>query len=208
MWDWMIGTYFEKMVLPALAGAILWAVFRPWRKSRRAAKSLRAGALREGALLVLLMFLSALLWLTLTPPDLDYYLQTGQWLYREPFQGGLNLVPVRESWRLFRFYLRHEMWSAILINFPGNVIMFLPFGLFAGLLMDKPRWWKSVLLTALLSLFIECFQLLVNRGTDVDDLLLNTLGGLFGHWLWLLLARYAPNFIEKFKCVKVVRLHG
>lgn len=207
MWDWAISTYFAKMVFPALAGAVLWALFRPWRKRRRAAKSLRAGPFREGGLLVLSMFLAALLWLTLTPPDMDYFLQTGSWLYGEPFQGGLNLVPVRESLRLFRFYLKHNMWGAILINFPGNIVMFLPFGLFAGLLMDKPRWWKSVLITVLLSALIEFFQLFVSRGTDIDDLILNAMGGLLGHWVWLMIARFAPTFVEKFKCVKVVSLH-
>lgn len=207
MWDWVIGTYFSKMVIPALAGALLWALSRPWRKRRRAVKGLRPGPFREGGLLLLFMFLTALLWLTLTPPDLDYFLRTGSWLYGEPFQGGVNLVPVRESLRLFRFYLKHRMWGAILINFPGNIVMFLPIGLFAGLLMDKPRWWKSVFVTALLSLFIEFFQLFVSRGTDIDDLILNTIGGLFGHWLWLFLAHYTPIFAEKFKCVKVVSLH-
>lgn len=75
--------------------------------------------------------------------------------------------------------------------------MFLPIGFFAALLSDKPRWWKGPLEAFGLSLFIEFFQLFVSRGTDVDDLILNTLGGLLGHWVFLLLQWSYPGFVQK-----------
>ncbi len=198
-----IASYFIKMTLPAIMGALLWAISRPLRKRRLALQGRRAGSAREGALLLLFMFVCGLLWLTLTPPDLNYFLRTGQWLYTPgvPFQGGINLIPFAESLRLFQFYVKNEMWSAIWVNFPGNVIMFLPIGFFAGLLSDKPKWWKSTAITAFLSLFIECFQIFVARGTDVDDLILNTLGGILGHSLFLLLRRIDPGLVRR--CQKV-----
>ena len=63
-----------------------------------------------------------------------------------------------------------------LINFLGNIIMFMPFGLFI------PYLWgisgkKTILIGFSSSLFIEFCQLFLSRGTDVDDLILNTLGG-------------------------------
>lgn len=194
-----IPTYLIKMILPAFAGALLWKVTQPWRRRRRKRMGREAGEYREWILLLLFMFLCGLLWLTLTPPDLDYFLQTGRWLYPHgvPFQGGVNLVPVVESWRLFRFYWEKGMWSAILVNFPGNIIMFMPIGLFAGLLADKPRWWKGTFCALALSFLIETSQLFVARGTDVDDLILNALGGLMGHGLFLLLRRKAPRLVEK-----------
>lgn len=149
-------------------------------------------------MLLLFMFVSGLLWLTLTPPDLGYFLRTGRWLYPPgiPFQGGINLIPGLESLRLLRFYVEKGMWSAILINFPGNIIMFMPIGFFAGLLSDKPRWWKGTGWAFLLSLFIEVFQLFVARGTDVDDLILNTLGGLLGYALFLGVRKMAPGTVR------------
>ncbi len=193
-----IPTYFMRMVLPALLGALLWILTRPSRQRRLGKLGYVPGPYREGALLILFMFLSGLLWLTLTPPDLGHFFRTGQWLFSPgvPFQGGINLIPVVESWRLFLFYLEKGMWSAILINFPGNIIMFIPIGFFAGILSDKPRWWKGTLMAFALSLFIETAQLFVARGTDVDDLILNTLGGLMGHGLFLLFRRYIPGFVE------------
>lgn len=198
-----IFRYLLRMVLPAIAGALLWGLTYPWRRQRRTKKGRQAGLWREGALLLLFMFVSGLLWLTLTPPDLEYFFQTGRWLYSPgvPFQGGVNLIPVVESWRLFRFYLEKGMWSAIWVNFPGNIIMFMPIGFFAGLLGDKPRWWKGGGWAFLLSLFIEVSQLFVARGTDVDDLILNTLGGLAGYGLYLLVFCLAPALTERCKQV-------
>lgn len=177
-----IGYYLIRMAVAALAGALVWGLTYPFRKGWATPG---AGPYREGALLLLFMFLSGLLFLTLTPP--------AGWSYQGPFQGTVNLIPLREGLRLFHFYYKNRMWTALLVNFLGNILMFIPIGLFAGLLSDRPRWWKGTLWALSLSLFIETAQLLVCRGTDVDDLILNTLGGLLGHWLFLLLRRIGPG---------------
>lgn len=177
-----IQHYLIRMMAAALAGALVWGLVSPLRKRRAAPDT---GPYREGALLLLFMFLSGLLFLTLTPP--------AGWSYQGPFQGTVNLIPLREGLRLFRFYYKNGMWTALLVNFLGNILMFIPIGLFAGLLLDRPRWWKGTLWAFGLSLFIETAQLFVCRGTDVDDLILNTLGGLLGHWLFLLLRRIVPG---------------
>lgn len=198
----VIGSYLVQMALPALAGALLWGVTRPWRRNRLARKGRRSGPYREGALLLCFMFLAGLLALTLTPAEFWGAILSGHLpQLPPPFQGGVNLVPFRRSWELLRYYVRNRLWAAILVNFPGNIVMFLPIGFFAALLSDKPRWWKGTLLTAALSLFIELFQLFVSRGTDVDDLILNTLGGLLGHWAFLVVQKLAPDIVKK--CSKV-----
>lgn len=184
-----IRYYLLRMAAAALAVALLWGISYPLKVWIRRKNGTAADPCRQVALLLLLMFLAGLLILTLTPP--------AGWDYHEPFQGTVNLIPVRESVRLFRFYLGNKMWTAILINFLGNVVMFIPIGFFAGLLSDRPCWWKAALWAFGLSLFIELAQLFVCRGTDVDDLILNTLGGLVGHWLFLAFRRAAPGFVSR-----------
>lgn len=197
-----IVSYLVQMILPALLGVLLWVITRPWRRERLARKGLRAGPYREGALLLFFMFLVGLMALTLTPAGFWGAVLAGQRPQMPPpFQGGVNLVPFQQSWTLLRYYVRNGLWTAVWVNFPGNIIMFLPIGFFASLFLDKPRWWKSVLLTAALSLFVEVFQLFVSRGTDVDDLILNALGGLLGHWSFLLVRRVFPEITAK--CAKV-----
>lgn len=196
-----ILSYLVQMCLPALVGALLWAVTRGFRQKRLVAKGMYAGSLREGALLLFFMFLAGLLALTLTPAGFwDAVLHGRRPFFPGPFRGGINIVPFRRSWELFRYYHAHGFWSSILINFPGNILMFLPIGFFAALLSDKPRWWKETLWTFGVSLFIEVFQLFVSRGTDVDDLILNTIGGLVGHWFFLIFRWVFPGVVQK--CAK------
>lgn len=63
-----------------------------------------------------------------------------------------------------------------------NVLLFLPFGcLFAALCPWVRKLWKILLCSFFLSLAIECTQLWTGRGFfQIDDLWLNTLGGVAG----------------------------
>lgn len=85
------------------------------------------------------------------------------------------------------------------INFLGNIAMFIPIGFFLPLLW-KPlqKFWKVLLCGFGLSLMIELTQLLLPRGTDVDDLWLNTLGAAAGWLIWFVLQKWIPSFMERF----------
>ena len=48
-----------------------------------------------------------------------------------------------------------------------------------------------------------CWQLLVGRAFDIDDLILNTLGVLAGFWLLRLLERRAPGAVRRFRVGKL-----
>ena len=82
-----------------------------------------------------------------------------------------------------------------LLNLLGNLAAFLPFGLGVPLLwrVSVPR---VVLYGAGLSLFIEAAQLPFNRGSDVDDIILNTASTVLGCLLYLLIkdTRFASRF--------------
>ena len=74
----------------------------------------------------------------------------------------------------------------------GNLIMFLPFGFFPALLWRGCTWKRALAAGLCVTGFIECWQLLVGRAFDIDDLWLNTLGAFCGFWSWCLLDRAAP----------------
>lgn len=66
-----------------------------------------------------------------------------------------------------------------------NVVLFLPLGFLLPLLWPKlNRFWKILLSGIAFSLLIELSQLLNIRNSDVDDLLLNTLGAVAGFALY------------------------
>lgn len=65
-----------------------------------------------------------------------------------------------------------------------NILLFVPLGVLAPLLWEEFRSLKRILLLGgALSLFIEVMQLFTFRATDVDDLIMNTLGAVLGYLL-------------------------
>jgi glycopeptide antibiotics resistance protein len=99
--------------------------------------------------------------------------------FRQPgaVRSAVNLVPLA----IIASDLRHG-GRDFLVNFVGNLAAFMPLGF---LMMAASRGRvpvRRVLLAGLfLSALIECLQYRVGgRVSDVDDVLLNTLGSLFG----------------------------
>ena len=65
----------------------------------------------------------------------------------------------------------------------GNIILFVPCGMFMKLLLKKDG--RSILMGFLATLAIETVQLLTGRGLfEVSDLLFNTLGVAIGVWIY------------------------
>jgi glycopeptide antibiotics resistance protein len=71
-------------------------------------------------------------------------------------------------------------------NIGGNIIGFIPLGILLPLVLPFfKKWWRVTLLVFCISLSFETFQLLTGVGVfDVDDLILNTCGGIIGFILY------------------------
>lgn len=76
--------------------------------------------------------------------------------------------------------------KSFMVNMFGNVLAFVPFGFVLPIISSKNRRFLNVLLLTLeLTITIELFQLLLKVGIfDVDDILLNTVGGMIGYILF------------------------
>ncbi len=87
--------------------------------------------------------------------------------------GGVNLKLLHS--------IQAELSSGSYLNTVGNVALFVPYGLVLGLIFTRERLIKAGAAGAAFSVGIELIQLLMpNRWTDIDDVLLNTLGSLLG----------------------------
>ena len=72
------------------------------------------------------------------------------------------------------------------LNVWGNILMFIPLGLYFANFMKQFHFWKVLGAIIGTSLSIEVLQYIFKRGTsDIDDLLLNTVGGLIGIFIYL-----------------------
>ena len=102
-----------------------------------------------------------------------------------------NLQPFKEISRYLSYYQVIGIYT-VCLNLLGNIAAFLPFGLFFPLLSRKNRsFWKVSFLSFEISLLVEVIQLVTRVGScDVDDVILNTSGGMLGYacfkilWTW------------------------
>lgn len=97
---------------------------------------------------------------------------------------------------LFKEIKRYLNWAGesdtgfkmMILNVWGNVICFIPFGFFVPIVFKRMRSGIVVtILTLSFSFMIEVFQLVFKIGSfDVDDLFLNTIGGIAGYIIYKL----------------------
>ena len=100
------------------------------------------------------------------------------------FPPRINLVPILY---LFDYEVRREA----LINVIGNTAMFLPLGIVWPCVfrqLDTPA--KAISAGVGISLFIEILQLpFFDRVSDIDDLLLNSIGFILGYGIYLIVKK-------------------
>ena len=96
--------------------------------------------------------------------------------------------PFRVNWIPFVNLFDYPEMREILINVIGNTAMFIPLGIvWPSVYKGLDTHWKAISAGIGVSLCIEIFQLpFYERVSDIDDLLLNSLGFIIGYLLYLL----------------------
>lgn len=99
----------------------------------------------------------------------------------------LNLVP----FKTIGGYIKAVFDGSMNLNIPlenlfGNLIMFLPFGLYIPFFNKKIDSLKKFILSIVpIFLIIEMAQFMTKRGAfDIDDLILNLTGAILGYLIW------------------------
>lgn len=102
-----------------------------------------------------------------------------------PVQHFVNLIPfhwVRETWVMGTSKMNTQLIS--------NTIMFVPIGFLIPIVFVKSRSFsKTVLRVFVFTFFIETFQYFTGRSADIDDVILNLLGGMIGYAIFTFLSR-------------------
>ncbi|SFB61733.1 VanZ like family protein [Cohnella sp. OV330] len=156
-----------------------------------------APAMRFGAAMLLICYLYALVKVILfkfgevSVPFLGRQLlgaleRPGNMLYR---WHAANLTPFKS----ISMYLDRLSEPYDIVNLFGNIALFVPLGVFVALL-TRCGWTGAAVRAFGVSLALECAQIVFMMGSfDVDDLILNTLGGLIGYGLCRMLPRDRPR---------------
>ena len=107
---------------------------------------------------------------------------------------GINLIPFKE---ILRYDFKSELFK---YNVIGNLVMFLPFGYFVSYYIKAKKVSHIFCLTAIASLTIELVQLKIGRAFDIDDVILNILGGICGFLVYVSLnaiKKHLPAIFQK-----------
>ncbi|CAJ1193299.1 hypothetical protein CCLMGIMDO_CCLMGIMDO_01489 [Companilactobacillus crustorum] len=96
----------------------------------------------------------------------------------------INIIPLVETFKL----AKGQSIIDFIYNLYGNIMWFVPMGIFIPALSERHlNFWKVVLIGALISTSIETLQFILNTGvTDIDDVIFNTLGAAVGYLLYFL----------------------
>lgn len=107
------------------------------------------------------------------------------------FPPRINLIP-------FVNLLNYEIYKEMLINVIGNTTMFIPLGIVWPCVFKKLDTHAKVIAAGVgFSLCIEILQLpFFDRVTDIDDLILNSVGFAVGYGIYLLV-KAVKNYCRK-----------
>ena len=96
-----------------------------------------------------------------------------------------NLIPFHEIKRFVKYYEVVGI-AAVILNVAGNIAAFMPFGFFLPVFSKRcKRFLNTVFYSCELSLLVELIQLITKVGSfDIDDIILNTIGGAVGFWIF------------------------
>ena len=130
---------------------------------------------------------------------LIYFLFLAEWYGRtgvaEEYRYNLELF--RE---IKRFIVYREQLGAFAVfaNLAGNILIFVPYGFFISMASRSRGFFKTLFFSMGLSLCVEIVQLFTRVGSfDVDDILLNTIGGVAGYIIFLICNAIRRNHYEK-----------
>jgi len=108
--------------------------------------------------------------------------------------GGTNLMPFREI-------LRYEIGSSSFYKqVVGNILLFVPLGYFSTRYCNLKGLGIVSFIMLLCSTIIESVQHFIGRSFDIDDIILNLVGGVIGFLIHIALkaiGRHMPDFLRR-----------
>ena len=197
----MIFRFFYTM-LPFMAAALPFTVLWRFKKTRReSALSFATNRRHEAGVIVFVLLLVGVASQAIIPA----YTWTEQGvhfaIWKGPITERLNIIPFHFI-KVMKAALKMGDIQYFLINIIGNLAIFAPIGFLVPLLWPKWTLTKVMLLGFLCSLTIELVQLPQDRWSDIDDIILNTMGALAGYVIYFLLNKAAPRLTDSFKVTK------
>lgn len=119
----------------------------------------------------------------------------------------VNLVPFRSICEyLFSSGLVHEF---MLENLLGNIVIFFPLGIYLNHFLRNTKITKKMLIILATTTFMETMQVIFKFGYgDIDDIMLNCLGGYLGILFCKCLYSLCPNENDMWRIIAILAPSG
>ena len=108
------------------------------------------------------------------------------------YPNSFNLIPFKEMFR-------YDLMSRLFIkNVLGNLVMFMPLGFYSAYIVKVHKLRYISIFVAIVSITIEFTQLAIGRVFDIDDIMLNIVGGCAGFYIYLVIHKIKSLFPKFF----------
>ena len=184
------------ILIDALYLLICW--FCRWKKG------MRSSLKNEIILLITVSYIAAVIKITIVPdvtlmwiPEEERFLfQIKAGSPRMP-----NLIPFQTILGFIRgetYVNENESVSVILKNLLGNLILLMPLGTLLPVISTGFRKVSIIFAFGVVfAILIEVMQYFIGRVSDIDDVILNSTGIIFGYLFSCFFAKYIPGLLSK-----------
>ncbi len=140
----------------------------------------------------LIIYMTGVVSVTLFPMIIDPETQTMTEL-------SIRLIPFKT---IIDFFENADL-NTILLQVLGNILLTIPYGVLIPFLVRHRKWYNYVIYATAFPIAIELTQLAVcvstnsfYRTTDIDDVILNTLGAVIGYGIYKILPKFIKNYFS------------
>ena len=186
----LILTYLSNMLTYVIVALPIYLICRLIfiKKTKKQVK-----VFNEILLTIFILYIIGLASQTIIPYwNMGIYSDTGKFYFNIRLTNSIseiNLIPFKTLYEyLFVNNTSVSGWSSVsILNIFANTLLFLPLGLLTPLLWEKYDSFYKILTLGLISTcLIEFIQIFIGRSTDIDDVILNTIGVIIGYTIFKL----------------------
>lgn len=121
--------------------------------------------------------------------------------YSEQIKNNINLIPfitIERYLTLIKYTPNLYLAKHAIINLLGNIVMFIPLGIFVPATIKKTRNYLIFILYIIITItLVEVVQLFTLLGScDIDDLIFNTIGASIGYLIFLIIYRCTHRTVK------------
>lgn len=186
----LILTYLSNMLTYVIVALPIYLICRLIfiKKTKKQVK-----VFNEILLTIFILYIIGLASQTIIPYwNMGIYSDTGKFYFNIRLTNSIseiNLIPFKTLYEyLFVNNTSVSSWSSVsILNIFANTLLFIPLGLLTPLIWEKYDSFYKILTLGLISTcLIEFIQIFIGRSTDIDDVILNTIGVIIGYTIFKL----------------------